>query len=164
VTVALIAAVADNGVIGREGGLPWHLPDDLRWFKRLTTGHTVIVGRRTFASLGRPLPNRRWIVLTRDPAFRPAGVETAPDLRAALAAAGTGEVFVAGGAAVYRAALPVADRLYLTAVHADVTGDTVFPPVDFSAWTLVDEQHHPADERHAQAFTFRTYQRSRSDG
>jgi dihydrofolate reductase len=164
VTVALIAAVADNGVIGREGGLPWHLPDDLRWFKRLTTNHAVIVGRRTWASLGRALPHRRWIVLTRDPSFRPAGVETAPDLPAALAAAGTGEVFVAGGAAVYRAALPVADRLYLTAVHADVAGDTIFPPVDFSAWTLVDEQPHPADQRHAHAFTFRTYVRSRSDG
>jgi dihydrofolate reductase len=160
VTVSLIAAVADNGVIGRDGGLPWHLPDDLRWFKRVTAGHAVIVGRRTWESLGRALPDRRWIVLSRDPGFRPAGAETAPDLAAALSAAGAGEVFIAGGSAVYRAALPLADRMYLTAVHADVSGDTRFPPLDFSRWTLMDERHHPADERHAHAFTFRTYDRA----
>jgi dihydrofolate reductase len=159
VTVALIAAVAENGTIGRAGGLPWHLPDDLGWFKQRTMGHAVVIGRRTYESVGRPLPGRRWIVLSRDPAFRPAGVEAAPDLGAALAQAGAGEVFVAGGAAVYQTALPVADRLYLTVVHADVEGDARFPAVNFDDWTLVDERFHPADERHAHAFTFRTYER-----
>lgn len=158
-TVSLVAAVAENGVIGRKGGLPWRLPDDLRWFKQLTMGHAVVIGRRTFESLGRPLPGRRWIVLSRDPAFRADGVETATDLRGALAAAGGGEVFVAGGAGVYRAALPIADRLYLTAVHARVEGDTRFPEVNFDDWTLVEERHHAADARHPHAFTFRTYDR-----
>jgi dihydrofolate reductase len=162
VTVALIAAVAENGVIGRGGGLPWHLPDDLRWFKQLTMGHPVVIGRRTFDTLGRPLPGRRWIVLSRNPAFHPDGVETAPDLRSALAAAGHGDVFVAGGADVYRAALPLADRLYLTVVHARVEGDTRFPEVDFDDWTLMEERHHPADARHRHAFTFRTYARRAS--
>jgi dihydrofolate reductase len=159
VTVSLIAAVAENGTIGRAGGLPWHLPDDLRWFKQLTMGHAVVIGRRTYESVGRPLPGRRWIVLSRDPGFRPFGAETAPDLGAALTRAGAGEIFVAGGAAVYRVALPLADRLYLTVVHTDVAGDTRFPPVDFDDWTLVEERSHPADERHAHAFTFRTYER-----
>lgn len=158
-TVALVAAVAENGVIGRGGGLPWRLPDDLRWFKQLTMGRAVVIGRRTYDSLGRPLPGRRWIVLSRDPAFQPPGVETAPDLETALRRAGAGDVFVAGGAAVYQAALPVADRLFLTVVHADVAGDTRFPAVNFDEWTLVEERRHPADERHAHAFTFRTYQR-----
>ena len=158
-TVSLVAAVAENGIIGRAGGLPWHLPDDLRWFKQLTMGHAVVIGRRTYESVGRPLPGRRWIVLSRDPGFRPSGVETAPDLNAALGRAGGGEIFVAGGAAVYQAALPLADRLYLTVVHAAVAGDTRFPPVNFDDWTLVDERFHPADERHAHAFTFRTYER-----
>lgn len=158
-SVSLVAAVAENGVIGRGGGLPWHLPDDLRWFKQLTMGHAVVIGRRTYESLGRPLPGRRWIVLSRDPLFHPAGVETAADLPAALATAGGGEVFVAGGAAVYRAALPLAERLYLTVVHARVEGDTRFPPLDFADWTLVEERRHDADARHAHAFTFRTYAR-----
>jgi dihydrofolate reductase len=151
--------VAENGVIGRDGDLPWHLPDDLRWFKQLTMRHPVVVGRRTYESFGRALPGRRWIVLTRDPAFRPPGVETAPDLESALAAAGPGEVFIGGGASVYRAALPVADRMYLTVVHAVVAGDTRFPPVDFDRWTLTDERPHAADPRHAHAFTIRTYTR-----
>jgi dihydrofolate reductase len=158
-TVALVAAVAENGTIGRAGGLPWHLPDDLQWFKQLTMGHAVVIGRRTWESVGRPLPGRRWIVLSRDPSFHPPGVETAPDLATALRRAGEGLVFVAGGGAVYQAALPVADRLYLTAVHADVAGDTRFPAVNFDDWTLVEERFHPADPRHAHAFTIRTYQR-----
>jgi dihydrofolate reductase len=122
-------------------------------------GHAVVIGRRTYESVGRPLPGRRWIVLSRDPGFRPSGVETAPDLGAALTLAGAGEVFVAGGSAVYRVALPLADRLYLTVIHAAIAGDTRFPPVDFADWTLLEERSHPADERHAHAFTFRTYQR-----
>jgi dihydrofolate reductase len=151
--------VAENGVIGRNGDLPWHLPDDLRWFKQVTMNHAVIVGRRTFESMGKAFPGRRWIVLTRDASFRADGAEVAPDLQSALAIAGPGDIFIGGGSAVFRAALPIADRLYLTAVHAAVAGDTRFPPVDFSQWTLVEERHHAADERHAHAFTFRTYVR-----
>ena len=159
-TLSLVAAMAENGVIGRAGGLPWHLPDDLRWFKELTMGQVVVIGRRTFESVGRPLPGRRWIVLTRNPAYRPSGVETAPDLAAAVRLApDASEIFVAGGADVYRAALGQADRMYLTVIHAEVAGDTRFPPVDFDDWTLIAERHHPADARHEHAFSIRRYAR-----
>jgi dihydrofolate reductase len=160
VIVSLIAAVAANGVIGRDNDLPWHLPDDLKHFKELTTGHTVIVGRRTYESVGKPLPNRRWIVLTHRPDYAPPGVEVAPDLDAALALArGEAEVFVAGGGDVFRDALPRADRMYLTHIAADIPGDVVFPAFDAAAWTVVEEEFHPADPRHAYAFTFRRYDR-----
>ena len=164
-TVTLVAAVSENGVIGRGGGLPWHLPDDLRWFKRLTTGHTLIMGRRTFASLDQPLPDRRVIVLTRDPAFRGGGAAVAArslDEALALVPGTEREVFVVGGAAVYRAALPRADRLFLTRVHARVEGNVFFPDVDWSAWTLVEETVHPVDDRHAHAFTIQRYERRAS--
>lgn len=152
--------MAENRVIGREAAVPWHLPEDMRQFKRLTTGHPVIMGRRTFDSLGRPLPHRRNVVLTRDPSYAPEGVEVAHGLDEALAlVAGEQEVFVAGGADIYRLALPRADRLYLTIVHAAVTGDTRFPDLDLSEWRLDREAFHPADERHEYPFTFRFYSR-----
>ncbi len=158
--VSLIAAVAANGVIGRDNDLPWHLPDDLKHFKRLTTGHTVIVGRRTWESVGKPLPNRRWIVVTRRPDYAPAGVEVAGDLDRALAlAAEEEEVFVAGGGVLFRDALARADRMYLTHIDAEVEGDAVFPAFEPSDWIVVEENFHPADDRHAYAFTFRRYDR-----
>lgn len=161
-TLSLIVAMSDGGVIGHHGTVPWHLPDDLRRFKQLTMGHPLIMGRRTFASIGRPLPGRRCIVLSRDPAYRAAGVESAPDLSTALARlAEAPEVFVIGGAEVYRDALPRADQLYVTLVHAPIPGDARFPTFDRTAWTLVEEAFHPADARHAHAFTFQRYERRR---
>lgn len=157
-TVALIAARAANGVIGADGTLPWRLPDDLKRFKRLTMGHTLVMGRRTWDSIGRPLPGRRTIVLSRNQSLTLAGVTVVHDLASAYATA-EGDVFVVGGAAVYRAALPDAERLHLTEVHAEVDGDVRFPPVDLSTWRLVHEEHHPADASHAFAFTFRDYAR-----
>jgi dihydrofolate reductase len=152
--------MAENRVIGRSNALPWHLPGDLKRFKALTMGHAVIVGRKTFDAIGRVLPGRRWVVLTRDAGWRRPGVETAPDLDGAIAAlAGEGEVFVAGGAAVYTLALERADRLYVTVIHADVEGDTQFPPFDLSRWRLVDDERHEADEQHAFAYSFRRYER-----
>lgn len=149
-------------MIGRDGAVPWHLPADLRHFKRLTTGHTVIMGRRTFASVGRPLPNRRNVVVTRDSSYRPDGVVVAPGLAEALAlAADELEVFIVGGAELYRLALPRADRMYLTIVHAEVPGDTYFPPFDPDEWRLEREERHTADARHAHPFTFRWYVRRR---
>lgn len=163
--VSLVAAMAENRVIGRDGGLPWHLPDDLKRFKRLTVDHTVVMGRKTFAEVKRPLPNRRNVVITRDPDFRSPGVIAVPSLEEALAIAATErQVFVIGGGEIYRLALPVAHRLYLTIVHAEVDGDTTFPAFDEQAWVLEEEAHHPADERHQYAFTFRDYIRVRSDG
>lgn len=158
--VSLIAAVTANDVIGRDNDLPWHLPDDLKHFKRLTTGHTVIVGRRTWESVGKPLPNRRWIVVTHRPDYAPAGAEVAPDLDRALAlAAGEDEVFVAGGGVLFRDALARADRMYLTHIDAEVEGDAFFPAFDPAEWVVVEEKFHPIDDRHAFAFTFRRYDR-----
>ena len=163
-TLAIIVAMDEGGVIGREGGLPWHLPDDLKRFKAITMGHVLIVGRRTFESIGsRPLPGRRLVVLTRSPSYQvPAGVAVAPDLAAALErSADAPLIFAAGGAGVYRAALPHADVMHITRVHASLEGDVRFPDVDWTAWTLVEEEYHAADARHAFPFSFRRFARNR---
>jgi dihydrofolate reductase len=160
VIVSLVAAVAENGVIGRDGALPWRLPADLRFFKRLTTGHTIIMGRRTWDEIQRPLPDRRNIVISRNPDAEFPGADRAPDLASALAlAAGDTEVFVIGGGEIFRAALPMADRMYLTEVHAEVDGDTRFPAWDPTAWRVATEDRYEADERHPHAFTIRQYDR-----
>lgn len=161
--VSLVAAMAENRVIGKGGTLPWHLPLDMQHFKKLTVDHTVIMGRKTFEELKHPLANRRNVVISRDPAFHPRGVTVVPSLDEALALGATEkEVFVIGGGEIFGLALPRADRLYLTVVHADVPGDTCFPPLDQAAWALEEEEHHPADERHAYPFSFRRYQRIRA--
>jgi dihydrofolate reductase len=152
-------------VIGRDNALPWRLPADMRHFKSLTTGHTVIMGRRTYDSLGEPLPNRRNIVVTRDRARRFAGAEVAHGLDEALAlAAGDDQVFVAGGADIYRLALPRAERIYLTVVHAAVEGDTLFPELDLDDWRLEEDIRHAADGQHAHPYSFRVYHRRRPEG
>ena len=137
--VTLLAAVARNGVIGVDGGLPWHLPDELALFKELTLGHVVVMGRRTFESVGRPLPGRTTVVVTRRSDWEAEGVLRAGSVGEALALAREidDEVFVVGGAQVYAAALPAADRLALTFVDADPEGDTRFPEIDWSQWREV---------------------------
>ena len=158
--VSLIAAMAENRVIGRDGGLPWRLPDDLRHFKELTVDHTVIMGRRTFEEIKRPLDNRRNVVITRNKEFRPHGITVVPSLKEALALGATeNEVFIIGGGEIFAKAMPLADRIYLTLVHAQVEGDTFFPVFETSAWALSSEEFHPADERHEYSFTFRRYDR-----
>lgn len=158
--VELVAAVAANGVIGRDGGLPWHLPDDLRHFRALTWGHVVVMGRRTFESIGRALPGRRCVVVSRSLREAPQGVELARSLEEALRKAGAAEVvYVIGGAALYAAALPLASRLHLTELDEAVEGDTYFPAFDRAAWRVVIERRHERDERQANAFTLRTYER-----
>jgi dihydrofolate reductase len=128
--ITLIAAVAENGIIGAGGRLPWHAPADLARFRALTTGHAVIMGRRTFEGIGRPLPERRTIVLSRRPDFRPPGCTVVHSPEEALAAvAGEEEVFIAGGGEIYRLFLPLAHRIQLTLVHAEAAGDTAFPPI-----------------------------------
>lgn len=136
-SVTIVAAVASNGVIGADGTLPWHLPDDLRRFKQLTLGHVLVMGRKTYESIGRPLPDRTTVVVTRNSAWRPAeGALVAASLPEALetAAAIDVEVFVVGGAQVYAEALPSADRLELTLVDAEPAGDVTFPDVDWGDW------------------------------
>lgn len=161
-TIELIVASARNGVIGREGGIPWHLPDDFRFFKATTMGHALVMGRKTFASIGRPLPGRRNIVVTRNPAWTAEGVEVAHGLPEAFArarAAGEDHCFVIGGGELYALALPLADRLHWTRVEADVDGDTRFPEPG-EGWRLTGETPHPADDRHAHAFRIQTWERA----
>ena len=159
-TVSLVVAAAKNNVIGREGELPWHLPDDLRHFKRLTTGKPIIMGRRTFESIGRPLPDRHNIVMTRDPDYAAAGCDVVTSVSDALKLAGDdSEVMVIGGGQVYRDFLPRAGRIYLTRVQAEIDGDTYFPEIDASDWQLVSSEHHDADEKHAYAFEMMVFER-----
>lgn len=158
--VTLIAAVARNGVIGRNGAIPWRIPGDLARFKRITMGHPVIMGRRTWESLGRPLPGRRNIVISRTPGFAPTGAEVFTGLAAALAAcADASEVFVIGGTEAYREALPLADRLVLTEIDADVEGDAHFPPFDRGAWREVSREAHPAGGECPYPYAYVTYER-----
>jgi dihydrofolate reductase len=160
--VSLVVAMSENRVIGRNGGLPWRLPDDLKHFKQITVDHTVIMGRKTFDEVKHPLDNRRNVVISRNREFHPHGVTVVPTLAEALALGATeSEVFVIGGGEVFKLALPRADRLYLTVVHAQIEGDTYFPEFDAAAWVLEDEERHEADARHAYPFTFRNYQRIR---
>jgi dihydrofolate reductase len=141
VTVTLIAAVARNGVIGNEGDIPWRIPGELAFFKATTLGHTLVMGRATYESIGRPLPGRTTIVLTRDPDWRADGVTTAASLEEALERA-EGEVFVAGGAAVYAAALPYADDQLLSEIDLEPDGDTFYPEFDRTEWAEVSRAPH----------------------
>lgn len=161
-TVGVIVAVAENGVVGRDGQLPWHLPEDLRYFRRMTLGRPIIMGRRTFESIGRPLPGRRNIVITQTPGFRADGLELASSLRSALelaAATAPDEIMVIGGARVYAEAIPLADHLYMTEVHAQVPGDTFLPSVDWSEWREVGREFHPAEGNNAFDYSFVEYRR-----
>jgi dihydrofolate reductase len=171
--ISIIAAVAENGVIGRGGDLPWRLSNDLRRFKQLTMGHTVIMGRRTWESVGRALPGRRMCVVSRQPTYRVdcPEVEVAASLEDALqrtATRGEVEAFIIGGAELYKSALPLADRLYLTIVKANVEGDTFFPvqsfdDFDWNAWVILENETHNADSKNEHAYVFTTLQRCESN-
>jgi dihydrofolate reductase len=158
--VSIIAAVAANGVIGRDGDLPWHLPSDLRHFKRTTMGHFLIVGRKTWEEVGKPLPGRTMVVVTRDRGLRIDDVIVVHSLKEALEAArGDDEVFVAGGGEIYRQALPLADRVYMTRIHADFEGDTIFPELDRNEFRLVERSDHEPDDRDPFPYSFLVYER-----
>lgn len=164
-TLSAIVAVADNGVIGLEGGLPWRLPRDLRWFKEKTLGHALIMGRRTFESLKGVLPGRRAIVLTRDETFTAPGATVVHTLEDALRAAETDEAgradeepFIAGGAEIYHAAMPKIERVYLTRIHARPKGDTTLD-LDLTGWRKVFSERFEADDRNEHAMTFEIYTR-----
>lgn len=161
--VSLVVAAARNGVIGLLGEIPWRLPDDQRFFKNVTTGHCVVMGRKTFDSLGRPLSNRKNFVLTRRPHEPIPGVEFFRDLPAALDRArelGFSECFIAGGEDIYREAMETADRVYLTRVDAEPEGDTRFPEIDEAKWQCVDRRPHPIDDHHVHSFAFETWDRA----
>ena len=160
--LSVLAAMGENRVIGRRGELPWRLPAEMKRLKQLTTGHCLLMGRKTWESIGRPLPKRTSIVITRNTRYEAPGAVVVSDLDEAIATArerGEVEAFVFGGAEIYSLALPLADRLYLTRVHASPPGDVSFPTFDESEWELVAQTEHAADERHAHAFTFLEYER-----
>jgi dihydrofolate reductase len=162
--LSLIAAVAQNGTLGRDGRVPWHLPVDLRWFKRWTVGHPVLMGRKTFDSVGKPLPARRNVVITRREGFAPPGVEVARSVEEALQrVSGCDEIFVVGGAEIYRETLLRADRLILTHIHRDFPGDAFFPPFDATEWRIVSREEHPESESNPLPFTFVVYERARPE-
>lgn len=166
--LSLIWAMTRNRVIGRDNDLPWSLPADMKHFMITTRGHPVIMGRRTFESMDRkPLPRRTNIVVTRTPGYEAPGALVVESLDAALAVAraqcaadGVDEAFVTGGAGLYAEALPLADRLYVTVIDADLDGDTFFPELDWRLWREVDREVHPADERHAYSFVISRYERA----
>ena len=158
--VSIIVAIAQNGTIGDKNSLLWHIKEDMRFFRTTTSGHPVIMGRKTFESLGsKPLPKRTNIVITRaDREFE--GALTAHSLEEAIRMAGEDdEIFVMGGAQIYREALSVVDRMYITVVERDYEGDTSFPNVDYSEWKLVDVVRHERGEEYEYPFEFRTYDR-----
>ena len=159
----MIAAVAQDRVIGKDNQMPWHMPADLAHFKRITLGKPVLMGRKTFESIGRPLPGRRNLVISRDPNYRADGVEVIDSVEAALALLAEGEaveeLMVIGGGHLFEQLLPRADRLYLTQIELEVKGDTHFPVLAHTDWQLLDEEAHPADEKNAYPYRFETWQR-----
>ena len=158
--VSQVVAMARDGVIGRDNAMPWHLPDDLKHFKTLTMGKPMLMGRKTFAAIGKPLPGRTSLVLTRDPSWQAPNVIAVRSLDEAFQKIGdTPELCVVGGAEIYRLTLPLTQRIHLTRIHANILGDTVFPALDVSEWRETERVEHPADERHAYAMTFSTLER-----
>tara|TARA_R110000850_G_scaffold203228_1_gene329543 strand:+ start:165856 stop:166737 length:882 start_codon:yes stop_codon:yes gene_type:complete len=159
-TVTIIAAASENDALGKDNDLPWHLPDDFKRFKKLTTGHHIIMGRKTFETFPEPLPNRIHVVITRDKNYKKFGAVVVHSLREALELAkNDDQPFIIGGGEIYKQSLEYADKIELTRVHGDVTADTFFPHIDESKWDLVNEEHHPKDDKHEYGFTYLTYLR-----
>lgn len=153
--ISIIVAMASNGVIGRDNELPWHLPADLQHFKRTTMGKPILMGRKTWESIGRPLPGRTNIVITRDAAYRAEGCVVVNSIDAALEAVGEqDEVMVIGGAEFYRQVLPRTETIYLTRVHATISGDTRFPELSTDEWHEVERSDHAADNKNPHDYSF----------
>ena len=164
--LAVIVAAAENGVIGRNNALPWHLPEDLRYFKRVTMGKPIVMGRKTYESIGRPLPGRSNIVISRNPGFEAQGVRVVASLDEALSLAtdiaeidGAEELVVIGGGEIYAAAIPRADRLYITEVHAAILGDALLPAIDWAAWREVARARHAAAGPNPYDYSFVVFER-----
>ena len=155
--ISAIAAMAENRTIGNKNQLPWHLPEDLKHFKSITSGHAVLMGRRTYDSIGRPLPNRTNIILTRDINFVAPDCVIASSIDEALSTAkdlGTDEIFVIGGAMIYRQLLPIINKLYLTIVHHKFLGDAHFPEINENEWREISRETHDSDASNAYAYSF----------
>jgi dihydrofolate reductase len=159
--ISIISAVSENDVIGKDNDLPWHLPADLQHFKRLTAGHSVIMGRKTFESVGKPLPNRTNIVITRQQDYVANGCILASSLGNALEEVPQGEkeVFICGGSEIYKLGLQLADRLYITRIHAQFEGDIFFPSIDRNIWKEVARENHVEDDKNSFPYSYITYLR-----
>jgi dihydrofolate reductase len=165
--ISLIAAVAENGVIGRAGGMPWHIKSELQYFKTTTKGRPIVMGRKSLEALGKPLPGRANIIISRNPDYRPEGCFAATTIDDGLATArqlaardGVDEIFIGGGAEIYRQTLPLADRLYLTEIHLTPEGDTLFPAFDRSAWREVKREFHAAKDGESADYTITVLERA----
>jgi len=162
--ISTIVAVAHNNVIGKDNDIPWYLPADLKYFKKITSGHHIIMGRKCFNSIGRPLPKRTNVILTRDPFFVATNCIVTNDIEEALKIAkenGETEAFIIGGGQIYDLTQDSWDRVYLTEVDLKVEGDIYFPALDEDAWTLVSEEAHQADEKNEHDYIFKTYERKK---
>ncbi|RAV30971.1 dihydrofolate reductase [Sinomicrobium soli] len=160
--ITIIAAAAENNALGKDNDLVWHLPDDFKRFKALTTGHHIIMGRKTFESFPKPLPHRTHIVITRQKDYRPGGCTVVHSMEDAIALARKADQqpFIIGGGEIYRLGLPHTDKIELTRVHASFgEADTFFPEIDPAEWELTRSEHHPQDDRHPYSFTYLTYRR-----
>ncbi len=160
--ISLIVAASENNVIGKDNDLLWSLPDDLQFFKETTEGHPIILGRKNYEAIGRALPNRRNIIVSRQEDLEVDGCEVTSSVEEAIELAKeteNEEIFITGGGEIYRLALPLANRIYLTRVHAEIEGDVFFPELSEEEWEEVDRKEHPADEKHEYAFTFLIYDR-----
>ncbi len=155
--IALIVAIDQNNAIGKDNQLLWHLPKDLSFFKNVTTGNAIIMGRKTFESIGKALPNRRNIVISTQKDLQYAGAEITSSLNAAIELVGKADGYIIGGGSIYEQSLTLVDRLYITKVAASFNADTFFPSINWDEWTLVSKEDHPADEKHAYAFSFCVY-------
>lgn len=157
---SIVVAISANNAIGKNNQLLWHLPADLKHFKAITTGHPIIMGRKTFDSIGRPLPNRRNIVITRNSDLKIEGVEIVNSIADALSLCEKeNEVFIIGGAEIYKHALAFTDRIYLTTVHQVYEADAFFPEINEKEWKTIHQEYHPADEKNSVAYTFSTLER-----
>jgi dihydrofolate reductase len=156
--IILIAAVAENNALGKDNQLVWHLPNDFKRFKTLTSGHHIIMGRKTFESFPKPLPNRTHIIITRQKNYKYEGCLVSSSIEKALELAPKDEdVYVIGGGEIYKQSIAIADKIEITKVHSTFEADTYFPEIDSNRWELVFEEHHKKDEKHNFDFTFQTY-------
>ena len=161
-TISIIVAATENNVIGDDNDLVCKLPDDMKFFKRITTGHHILMGRKNYESINRPLPNRENLILSRDPHYRVDGAYTFTDVESAVKFANNNdqeELMVIGGGNIYRQLLPETDKIYLTRIHTEIDGDTYFPILDDEEWEITHEKFHEADDKHEYSFTYLTYER-----
>lgn len=158
--LSIVVAISENNAIGKDNQLLWHLPADLKHFKEITSGHTIIMGRKTYESIGRPLPNRRNVVITRQPDLQIENIEVVNSLQEAISLCeNEDEVFIIGGAEIYKHAISLTDRIHLTTVHQEYEADAFFPKLNADEWLEINQEYHAADEKNSVAYTFSTLER-----